>query len=146
MKSIVASPQGRSKPPPSASIGPDDQRLGQVHHRVVVAVGLVGLEHRELGVVLRADPLVAEDPADLEDPLHAADQQPLQVQLEGDPQEEVDVERVVVRDERPGRRAAGDRLHRRRLDLDEPALGQDPAERRDDLRAAQERRPSTRGC
>ena len=97
---------------------PADQGLGQVHHRVVVAVGLVGLQHGELGVVPRADALVAVDPADLEDPLHAADQQPLQVQLGGDPQEQVDVERVVMGDERPGRRAAGDRLHRGRLDLD----------------------------
>ena len=105
---------------------------------VVVAVGLVGLQHGELGVVLGADPLVAVDPADLEDPLHAADQQPLQVQLGGDPQEQVDVERVVVGDERPGRRAAGDRLHRRRLDLDEPSLGHHPAERGDDLRPAEE--------
>ena len=89
---------------------------------VIVAVGLVGLQHRELGVVPRADPLVAVDPADLEDPLHAADQQPLEVQLGGDPQEQVEVERVVVGDERPGRRAPGDRLHRGRLDLDEPPL------------------------
>jgi hypothetical protein len=34
------------------------------------------------------------------------------VQLQGDPQEEVDVERVVVGDERPGRRASGDRVQR----------------------------------
>ena len=36
------------------------------------------------------------------------DEQPLEVQLQGDPQVEVDVERVVVRDEGAGRRAAGD--------------------------------------
>ena len=91
-------------------------------------------------------PLVAVDPADLEDPLHAADQEPLQVQLGGDPQEQVDVERVVMSDERPGRRAAGDGLHRGRLDLDEPFLGHGLAERGDDLRPAQEGRPATRDC
>ena len=84
-----------------------DDRLGQVHHVVVVAERLVGLEHRELGVVAGVEALVAEDAADLEDPVHAADDQPLQGQLERDPQEHVDVERVVVGDERPRRRAAG---------------------------------------
>ena len=115
-----------------------DEGLGQVHHRVVVAIGLVGLEHRELGVMPRAEPLVAINPADLEDPFHPADQEPLQVQLGRDPQEQVDVQRVVMGDERPGRRPAGDRLHRGRLDLDEAPLGHGLAERRDDLRPAQE--------
>ena len=95
----------------------DDQALGQVHHGAVVAVRLVQLQHREFGVVLGADALVAEDPADLVDLLDAADQQPLQVQFQGDAQEQVDVERVVVRDERPRRGAAGDGVQRRRLDL-----------------------------
>ena len=99
----------------------DDARLGEVHHRAVVAVGLVGLEHRELGIVPRADAFVAIDAAQLVDPLHAADQQPLEVQLQRDPQEQVDVERVVMRLERPGRGAAGDRVQRRPFDFDEAA-------------------------
>ena len=45
-------------------------------------------------------PLVAEVAADLEDALEAADHQPLQVQLGRDAQVEVEVERVVVGDER----------------------------------------------
>ena len=117
---------------------PADQGLGQVHHGVVVAVGLIGLHHGELGVVLGADPLVAVDPADLEDPLHAADEEPLEIELRRDPEEQVDIQRVVMGDERPGRGAAGDGLHRGRLDLDEALLGHDLAERRDDLRPAQE--------
>ena len=105
------------------------QRLGQVHHRAVVAVGLVDLEHREFGVVPRADAFVAVDAAQLVDPLHAADQQPLEVQLQGDPQEQVDVERVVVRRERPGRGAAGDRVQRRAFDLDEAPVAERVADR-----------------
>ena len=66
----------------------------------------VELEHRELGVVLRRDPFVAEVAVDLVDPLEAADHQPLQVQLGRDAQVEVDVERVVVRHERAAPRAA----------------------------------------
>ena len=61
------------------------QRVGDV---VVVGVGLVPLEHRELGVVLGRDALVAEVLADLVDALEAADDQPLEVELGGDPQVE----------------------------------------------------------
>ena len=93
--------------PVASARGADDDRLGQVHHVVVVAERLVGLEHRELGVVAGVEALVAEDAADLEDPVHAADDQPLERQLERDPQVHVDVERVVVGDERLRRRAAG---------------------------------------
>ena len=97
----------------------DDAGLGQVHHRAVVAVGLVGFEHREFGVVLLADPLVAIDAAKLVHAFDAADHQPLQMQFQRDPQVEVDVERVVVRFERPGGGAAGDRVQRRTFHFDE---------------------------
>ena len=104
-------------PPPRASTQATIRPSVRSIMVLVVAVGLVQLQHREFGVVPRADALVAEDPADLVDLLDAADQQPLQVQLQGDAQEQVDVERVVVRDERPGRGPAGDGVQRRRLDL-----------------------------
>ena len=45
--------------------------------------------------------------------------QPLEVQLGGDPQVQVAVERVVVGRERARQRAAVERLQHRRLDLDE---------------------------
>ena len=77
-----------------------EQLLGERHQVLVGGVGLVELEHRELGVVLARQPLVAEDAADLVDALEAADDQPLEVQLGGDAHEEVEVERVVVRVER----------------------------------------------
>ena len=51
-----------------------------------------------------------------------ADDQPLEVQLERDAQVQVDVERVVVGDERARRRAALDRLQHRALDLGEPLV------------------------
>ncbi len=86
---------------------------------LVVRVGLVELEHRELGVVLERDALVAEVLAELVDALEAADDQPLEVELGRDPQVEVAVERVVVGGERPRQRAAVERLEHRRLDLEE---------------------------
>jgi hypothetical protein len=108
--------------------GGDDHRLGEVHHVVVVGEGLVGLQHRELGVVPGVDALVAEDAPDLEHPLHATDDQPLEMQLQGDPQVQVEVERVVVGHERPRRRPALDALQHRALDLDEAAAGEVLAE------------------
>ena len=60
-----------------------------------------------------------------------ADRQPLQIQLGGDPQEQLHVERIVVRLERPRQRAAGNRLHHRRLDFEIPARRHERADRGD---------------
>ena len=111
--------------------GPGHQLLGHRHHVAAVEVRGVELEHGELGVVHRRDPLVAEVAVDLVDPLEAADDQPLQVELGCDAQEEIHVERVVVRDERPRHGPAGDRLHHRGLDLDVAALVEEAAHRGD---------------
>ncbi len=105
--------------PSGVSSGGHDQRLGELHHVLDVGVRLVGLHHRELGVVAWRKTLVAEHPADLEHPVHAADDQPLEVQLERDPEVHRHVERVVVGDERTGVRASGLRMQDRRLDLHE---------------------------
>ena len=99
-----------------------DQQLEVVGGLLVVGVGLVPLEHRELGVVLVRDALVAEVLAELVDAVDAADDQALQVELGRDPQVEVAVERVVVGRERPRQGAAVERLQDRRLDLDEAVL------------------------
>ena len=98
---------------------PMQQPLDQLHELVVVGVGPVQLEHRELGVVLGRQPFVAEIAVDLVDALEAADDQPLQIELRRDAQVHVQIERVVVRHERPRRRAARNRLHHRRLDFHE---------------------------
>ncbi len=98
-----------------------DELLGEHPHGVVVAVRLVHLERGELGVVLEVGALVAELAADLEDLLHAAHQQPLEVQLGGDPQVQVHVVGVDVRLERARVGTAVDQLQHRRLDLDEAA-------------------------
>ncbi len=105
---------------------------------VDVRVGLVPLEHRELGVVLERDALVAEVLAQLVHPLEAADDQPLEVELGGDPEVEIAAELVVVRGERPRERAAVERLQDRGLDLDEAVLVERPAHGGDDLRAGDE--------
>ena len=106
-----------------------------LHHRLVVGVGPVELEHRELGVVLPAHALVAEVPPDLVDAFEAAHEQALQVQLERDPQVQVHVEIAVVRHERTRHRPARDRLQDRRLDLDVAVLVQVRADRAQRARA-----------
>ena len=84
----------------------------------------------------RRQPLVAEAAIDLENLVgEPADDQPLQVQFRRDAQIEVDVERVVMRDERLCRGAAGDRVQHRRLDFEIAALDQPAAHRRDDAAA-----------
>ncbi len=114
-----------------------DQRLQALGGVVVVGVGLVPLDHRELGVVLEGDAFVAEVLAQLVDALDAADDQALQVELGGDPEIEIAIEGVVVRHERAGECAAVDRLEHGRLDLDEP-LGVEPAARLGDHLGAQD--------
>ena len=102
-----------------------EQHLGKVHELPVVGVRLVELEHGELGVVPGGEPLVAEVPVDLEHPLEPAHHEALQVQLRGDPEEERDAEGVVPGLERAGHRAARERLHHRRLHLEEAPLGEE---------------------
>ena len=106
---------------------------------MVVAVGLVGLEHRELRVVVAVDAFVAEGAAELEDPLDAADEHPLEVELERDPELHRDAERVVVRRERACVRAAGDRLEHRTFELDEPSLVEHTPDRLEHGGACEER-------
>ncbi len=86
---------------------------------VVVGVRDVQLQHGELGVVPGRHALVAEIAIDLVHAFEAADHQPLEIQLRRDAQVHVHVERVVMRLERPRRRAARDGLQHRRLDFEE---------------------------
>ena len=104
--------------------GAQDQVPSQAADRGVVAVRLVRLQHRELGIVRRVRALVAEVPAELVDLLQAADHQPLQVELERDPQVHRHVVGVDVGDERPGVGPAVQGLQHRGLGLDEPLVVQ----------------------
>ena len=92
--------------------------LDPLHHRRVVAKGLVELEHGEFGRVVLVDAFVAEILADLVDPLEPAGNQPLEIELIGNAQVEGLIERVVVRREWPRRRTAVERLKHRSLDFE----------------------------
>ncbi len=90
----------------------------QVHQIAVIAVRLVKLQHREFRIVLRGDALVSEIPVDLINAIDSAHRQSLQIQFGGDAQVQVDVQSVVVGDERPGRRPARNGMHHRRFYFD----------------------------
>ena len=94
-----------------------DDALRELHHAFEVAERLVELHGGELGVMIRIHALVAELAPDLEDLLEAAHQQALEMQLGGDAQVEVLVQRVVVRDEGTRVRAAEDGVQDGRLHL-----------------------------
>ena len=104
---------------------------------MIVGVGLVGLEHGELGIPAPSQAFVAEVAVDLVDAVEAADDQALQIKLGRDAQVEIHVERVVMGDERPRDGAAGDGLHHRRFDFDEAVRVEGAAHRLHQLRALQ---------
>ena len=106
---------------------PRNEFFHQRHHVVIVGKRLVELEHRELGVVKPAQPLVAEVLGYLVDTLEAAHDEPLQVEFVGDTQVESGVEGMVAGHERAGRRAPVERLQDGRLHLEEAVAVENPA-------------------
>ena len=78
---------------------------------------------------------VAEDTADLIHALNAADDQALEMQLGRDAHIHINVERVVVRDERARRRAAGDGAEHGGLDLHEAEIVEIAAQIRNEAAA-----------
>ena len=98
-----------------------EEALAELHHAVVVGVGLVELDHRELGVVADVDALVAEVLAHLVDALHAADDAALEVELGRDAEIELEIEGVGLGHEGAGRRPRGDGREHWGLDLEEAA-------------------------
>ena len=82
--------------------------------------------------MLARQALIAEVAVDLVDPLHAADQEPLEVELRRDAHEELHVERVVVGRKGTGRRAARRGMHHGGLDLEVVAAVEEAADGADD--------------
>ena len=88
--------------------------------------------------MLGGDALVAEILAELVDALEAADDEALEIQLGGDPQVEVAIQRVVVRDEGARSSTTVERLKHRRLDLNEVRVIERAPNARDHLGARHE--------
>jgi len=96
----------------------DDELFAEGHQIVIVRVGLIELKHGELGVVARADALVAEVAVNLVDAIHAADYEPLEVELRRDAEEEIQIERVMVRSEWLSGGASSDLVHHGSFDFE----------------------------
>ena len=86
----------------------------------------------------RRQAFVAERPAYLENTLDPTDDTPLQIELGRDAEIHIGMQRVVVRDERPRRRSARNRVQHRRFNLHEAGGAQAAADRCDDLGTQQE--------
>lgn len=74
--------------------------LGNIHHAVVIGVRLIQLKQRKFRIVARINALVAENAADFIYLIKAADNQPLEVQLQRNAHIHIDIKRVVMRDKR----------------------------------------------
>ena len=133
---VLSVPHGRSAEYLAGERG--EELLDERHHVGVIPVRRVAFEHREFGIVRPVHPLVAEILRELEHALHPADDEALEIELVRDAEIEIDVERVVMRDERARERPAVERLQDRGLDLDEAALDEKPAHRLDDPRPREE--------
>src|SRR6516162_6059587 len=94
------------------------QALSELDHVAEVGVGLVKLQHGELGIVLSGNTFVAEVTIDLVDAVESTHNQALQVKLRRDAEIEVQIKGVVVSYEGPGHGAAGQRLHHGGFDFE----------------------------
>src|SRR5699024_4947844 len=108
------------------------QVLCQVHHPVVVCVCLIELHQRELRVVPRIQTFVAEHTADLIYFLKTTHDQSFQVQLQGNAELQILVQRVEVSLERSRRSPSGICHEHRSLDFHKSFSVQVFADRADD--------------
>ena len=116
----------------------DEEALHQVHDVPVIHVGDIELQHGEFGVVRTVDPFVAEVVADLVHALHAAYDQPLEIEFVGDAHEERHVEGLVVGLEGPRQRASVEGLEDRGFHFDEPLAVHEPLDGPDEPGALEE--------
>ena len=71
--------------------------------------------------MLDRDAFIPKITIDLVNAIHAADNKPLQIKFRRDAEKQIEIQRVVMRDERSRRGAAVDRLHHRRFNFNKPA-------------------------
>ena len=88
-----------------------EQRFGQFDQIFVVRVRHIEFHHGELWVVANGDTFVTEVTVNFEHAFEATNHQTLQVQFRRDTQVHVHIQRIMMGDERTGRRAARDHLH-----------------------------------
>ncbi|KAH3686882.1 hypothetical protein WICPIJ_002147 [Wickerhamomyces pijperi] len=115
-----------------------EQQLGHVHQVVDIGVSLVELTGGELWVVGHIDTFVSELTADFVDTVHTTDNQLLQEQLWGNTHVHVEVQVVVVGDERLSSGTTGNDVHHWGFNLDELPVVQELSDVGDDLGSGDE--------
>ncbi len=123
---------------------PPQHILCQVHGIAVIGIGPIVLQHGELGIVSGRKPFVAEVAVDLVDALKAADREALQVKLRRNAQVHVEIQGVMVSNERFRRGTAGNHLHHGCFHFHEAALVHVLADEGDDLGATLKHLPGIR--
>lgn len=96
-----------------------DQALSDIHEVVHVCICHVEFADGELGVMCQVDAFVTEDAPNFVDAVEATDDELLQIELGSDTEVKIEVEIVMVRDERLGGRASSDHAHHGRLNFEE---------------------------
>src|SRR5439155_23394045 len=94
-----------------------DQLLGKLQQIPVVAVGLVELEHSELGVMFKREPLVTEIPVQFVDAVKTAYDETLQIEFGRYARIERYIKSVVMRGEGAGRGSGSKRREHWRIYL-----------------------------
>lgn len=105
-----------------------DQALSDIHDIVHVCICHVELADGELGVMCQVDAFVTEDAPNFVDAVEPTDDELLQIELGSDTEVEIEVEIVVVRDERLGGRASSDHAHHGCLNFEETEVVKEAAE------------------
>ncbi len=113
--------------------GVAEHLFNEAHDLLIIEVSAIELKLGEFRVVLVGDAFIAEVAADFINAVEAADEQTLQIELEGDSQVQILVQLVVMGDERTGRGAAVNRLEDRGLDFEEVMAVEEAAQGADDL-------------
>ena len=85
--------------------------LGEIHQIAVIGIGHIEFQHGEFWVMANGDPLVPEVTVDFVHALEATDHQTLQIELGGNTQVHVDIQRIVMGDEGASGGTAWDHLH-----------------------------------
>ncbi len=115
------------------------QCFNQFHYRPAISVGLIDLEHGELGIMLAGEAFISEVPVQFIDLLESTDQEPFQIELRSDPEIHLTIERGIECLKRPRRRAARDHLHHRSLHFKKTPLFQKSSDLPDNPGAAAEK-------
>ncbi len=108
--------------------------LGQIHHPVIIGVSLIQFHQGKFRIMPGVKPFVTENPSDFINPFQPADNQPLQIQFQRNPEFQVLVQRIKMRLKRPGGSASGIGNQHRRFHFHKSLPVQIPADRAQNLR------------